>query len=98
MEQGLPDFPLDASLGSHFFHNVTSMNIGYFAIPFESPDSFIRFDVLEQQDVIHELTYARRVRFKKPVDRLDGRQKTNFRHYLLGKTPKNDTILGCFFM
>ncbi|MCR9012458.1 PEP/pyruvate-binding domain-containing protein [Gabonibacter chumensis] len=78
VEQGLPDFPLDASLGSHFFHNVTSMNIGYFAIPFESPDSFIRFDVLEQQDVIHELTYARRVRFKKPLTVwMDGKKQTS---------------------
>ena len=33
VEMGLPDFPLDASLGSHFFHNVTSMNVGYFSVP-----------------------------------------------------------------
>ena len=32
VEIGLPDFYLDASLGSHFFHNVTSMNVGYFSI------------------------------------------------------------------
>ena len=30
VEIGLPNFPLDASLGSHFFHNVTSMSVGYF--------------------------------------------------------------------
>lgn len=32
VEVSLPDFHLDASLGSHFFHNVTSMNVGYFLI------------------------------------------------------------------
>jgi hypothetical protein len=32
VEVDLPDFHLDASLGSHFFHNVTSMNVGYFSI------------------------------------------------------------------
>ena len=35
VEQGLKDYPLDASLGSHFFHNVTSMKVGYFAIPYD---------------------------------------------------------------
>jgi len=67
VEQGLPDFPLDASLGSHFFHNVTSMHIGYFAIPFESPDAFIRFDVLEAQTVVAETTHAKHVRFPSPL-------------------------------
>ncbi len=32
VEIGLPDFHVDASLGSHFFHNVTSMNVGYFSV------------------------------------------------------------------
>ena len=30
------DLPLDASLGSHFFHNVTTMNVGYFSIQDDS--------------------------------------------------------------
>ena len=33
VEADLPDFHVDSSLGSHFFHNVTSMNIGYFTVP-----------------------------------------------------------------
>ncbi len=33
VEADLPDFRVDSSLGSHFFHNVTSMNIGYFTVP-----------------------------------------------------------------
>jgi hypothetical protein len=32
VEADLPDFKVDSSLGSHFFHNVTSMNIGYFTV------------------------------------------------------------------
>ena len=32
VEISLDNYPLDSSLGSHFFHNVTSMNIGYFSI------------------------------------------------------------------
>jgi hypothetical protein len=36
VEVALADFHPDASLGSHFFHNVTSMNIGYFSIDLDS--------------------------------------------------------------
>lgn len=78
VEQGLPNFPLDASLGSHFFHNVTSMNVGYFAIPFESKDTFIDFDILNQQEVVEELTYTRHVRFKAPLTVwMDGKKQSS---------------------
>jgi DNA-binding NarL/FixJ family response regulator len=40
VEADLPDFRVDSSLGSHFFHNVTSMNIGYFTVP-ASGQSFV---------------------------------------------------------
>ena len=33
VEADLPGYHVDSSLGSHFFHNVTSMNIGYFTVP-----------------------------------------------------------------
>ena len=34
VEYATATFQVDASLGSHFFHNVTSLNIGYFTIPY----------------------------------------------------------------
>ena len=78
VEQGLRDFPLDASLGSHFFHNVTSMKVGYFAIPFLSNESFINFDILRQQEIIEELKYSRHVRFKAPLTVwMDGKKQTS---------------------
>ncbi|MFR6541294.1 MAG: PEP/pyruvate-binding domain-containing protein [Butyricimonas virosa] len=78
VEQGLPDFPLDASLGSHFFHNITSMQVGYFAIPFQSADAFINFDILRQQDAIEEFKYSRHVRFKAPLTVwMDGKKQTS---------------------
>lgn len=77
VEQGLPDFPLDASLGSHFFHNVTSMNIGYFAIPFETEHSFINFDLLAEAEVIQELKHIKHVRFPTPLTiTMDGKKQT----------------------
>ncbi|MDR1273158.1 MAG: pyruvate, phosphate dikinase [Odoribacteraceae bacterium] len=78
VEQGLPDFPLDASLGSHFFHNVTSLHVGYFALPYRSDTSFVRFDVLEQQEVVEELAYTRHVRFAEPLTVwMDGRKQSS---------------------
>lgn len=67
VEQGLKDFPLDASLGSHFFHNVTSMNVGYFAIPYESVNSFIRYDLIEQQELVEEKQFVKHIRFRHPL-------------------------------
>lgn len=67
VEQGLKDFPLDASLGSHFFHNVTSMNVGYFAIPYEAGNSFIRFDRIKQQELVEEKEFVKHVRFRHPL-------------------------------
>lgn len=76
VEQGLKDFPLDASLGSHFFHNVTSMRVGYFAVPYDHKESFIQFDVLRKQEVIEELHYACWVRFSSPLTILmDGKKQ-----------------------
>lgn len=63
IEMGLPDFPLDGSLGSHFFHNVTSMNVGYFTIPHNSQDATINMERLVQLPVIEEGKFFRHVRF-----------------------------------
>lgn len=78
VEQGLKDFPLDASLGSHFFHNVTSMNVGYFAIPYESETSFIKFDILKQQQTVEEQEFVRHIRFEKTLTvYMDGKKQVS---------------------
>lgn len=76
VEMGLPDFPLDGSLGSHFFHNVTSMNVGYFAVKHHSKEEKINIDMLEEQPVIEEMTYVKHVRFDEDLKILmDGRSR-----------------------
>ena len=76
VEMGLPNFPLDASLGSHFFHNVTSMNVGYFSIHHNGSNEFVNFEVLNNQYLVNETTYFKHVRFKQPLDILmDGRKQ-----------------------
>ena len=75
VETSLDDFPLDASSGSHFFHNVTSMNVGYFTVQPERSGSFIRYDVLENQPVIRKTQYFRHVRFPDYLNvRMDGKK------------------------
>ncbi len=76
VEIGLHDFPLEGSLGSHFFHNVTSMNVGYFAIPHNSNTSFINMDVLYNQEIVRNTGYVRHVRFEQPLRiMMDGRKR-----------------------
>ncbi len=76
VETSLAEFPLDASLGSHFFHNVTSMNVGYFSIQHDSRTSFIRWDVLQKQELIEETEFVKHIRFKQPVCiMMDGKKR-----------------------
>ncbi|HKI89111.1 MAG TPA: hypothetical protein VKA38_08795 [Draconibacterium sp.] len=46
---GLPDFPPDASFGSHFFLIVTSMNVGYFSIPHNARNARLKIEKLKRQ-------------------------------------------------
>ncbi|MFY9153523.1 MAG: PEP/pyruvate-binding domain-containing protein [Prolixibacteraceae bacterium] len=64
VEMGLKDFPLDGSLGSHFFHNVTSMNVGYFTVPFNSNDAKINMEYLKNMEVVEEGQFIKHVCFE----------------------------------
>jgi hypothetical protein len=77
VEIGLPDFPLDASLGSHFFHNVTSMNVGYFSVPLVDGNEFVNMKLLASREVVLEGKYIKWVRFENALEVLmDGRKRT----------------------
>ncbi|PLX05685.1 MAG: hypothetical protein C0594_06855, partial [Marinilabiliales bacterium] len=76
VETSLKDFPLDASLGSHFFHNVTSLGIGYFSVQPEMSDSYINYNMFEKEKLIQKTKYFRHVQFEKPVlVRMDGKER-----------------------
>jgi len=76
IETSLEGFPLDASSGSHFFHNVTSMNVGYFSINAEMNQGYIKWDFLRNQPVVNQTKYFKHVRFDKPLMiRMDGKQR-----------------------
>ena len=76
VETSLENFPLDASSGSHFFHNVTSMNVGYFTIQSQLKENFVNYELLNKQKICHEGKFFKHVRFTKPfVVEMDGKQR-----------------------
>eukprot|EP01029_Cantina_marsupialis_P014276 TRINITY_DN31582_c0_g1_i1.p1 TRINITY_DN31582_c0_g1~~TRINITY_DN31582_c0_g1_i1.p1 ORF type:complete len:1153 (+),score=71.90 TRINITY_DN31582_c0_g1_i1:9673-13131(+) len=76
VETSFQDYPLEASSGSHFFHNVTSMNIGYCSVHHHSETSFVDYEILRKQKVIGEYGAVRHIRFKKPLTiKMDGKKR-----------------------
>lgn len=76
VETSYNDFPLDASSGSHFFHNVTSMNVGYFTVQPELLKSYIKYDKLDAQKLIYRGKYFKHIQFKKPLSiMMDGKKR-----------------------
>jgi hypothetical protein len=76
VETSLEDFPLDASSGSHFFHNVTSMSIGYFSVQPELGNSYINWELLNKRAILNKTNFCRHVRLKKPlVVKMDGKKR-----------------------
>lgn len=76
VETSLAGFPLDASSGSHFFHNVTSMNVGYFSVQPELSKSYIRFDVLKKQKDLRKTKYFSIVKFDRSLTvKMDGKKR-----------------------
>jgi hypothetical protein len=76
VEVSLPDFPLDASLGSHFFHNVTSMNVGYFSVNQSTRDGHVNWEKLQAAETVEDGDYFRHIRFEKPVTiKMDGKNR-----------------------
>jgi hypothetical protein len=76
VETSLDDFPLDASSGSHFFHNVTSMNVGYFTVQHEQLSSYIKYDDLSEQELVYNGKYFNHVRYKEPLKiMMDGKKR-----------------------
>jgi hypothetical protein len=81
IEMGLPDFQIDASLGSHFFHHVTSMNVGYFSVPYNAQNTKLKIEVLKHQKIIRETEFVKHVEFDKPLTVLmNGRDRKALIH------------------
>ena len=59
VEQGLEDFEIEPSQGTHFLHNVIAMNVGYFNIPYRKKEiGFIDWEWLRQQKTVRRGRYC----------------------------------------
>ncbi|MFX1284599.1 MAG: PEP/pyruvate-binding domain-containing protein [Promethearchaeota archaeon] len=77
IETGLADFHVEHSQGSHFFQNITTANIGYFFIKYNSKKDFIDWDWLNsQKNIVIETEFIRHIRTKDPLlVMIDGRKR-----------------------
>lgn len=75
VETDLEDFRVDASLGSHFFHNITSMNIGYLTVHQQNKRDFIDWDWLKKIKPAEVTEHFVHLKLEKPAPVLmDGKQ------------------------
>ena len=76
IEVGLKDFQVDASQGTHFFHNLMSMNVGYFSIPYNAGNDFLDIDWILKQNEAERKEFFIHYSFEKPlVMKIDGKQQ-----------------------
>ncbi len=74
VEVGLPDFNVDPAQGTHFFQNVTSLNIGCLSIPNET-ESRLDWEWLRKRSVKQITAHLKHVRLNDPLEiRIDGRK------------------------
>jgi len=57
VEVGLEGFDIDPSQGTHFFHNIVAMKVGYFNIPYKSATDFLDWDWIKSQKVVERTKY-----------------------------------------
>jgi CheY-like chemotaxis protein len=76
-------YDVDPSQGAHFFHNITSLGIGYLTIrpgaTLQAPldNSFVDWDWLDAQPAVRETKHLRHIRTPEPIHAvLDGRSGT----------------------
>lgn len=76
VETSIHGFSLDSSLGSHFFHNVISLNVGYFSIDHTSPSSFIDWTKLYDIKPQQKTNYCIHLSFEEPLTiQMDGKKR-----------------------
>jgi hypothetical protein len=73
VEVGLKGFNAEPAQGTHFFQNVTSLNIGCLSVPYQS-DAFIKWEALAGVAPLRTTAYLKHLRWPEPLKiRIDGR-------------------------
>jgi hypothetical protein len=74
VESNIGSFIVDPSQGSHFFHNMISLRMGYFHIKNKSKREFVHWEWLQQQPVFRRGQFIKHLRFDQPLKvKLNGR-------------------------
>jgi len=63
-------------MGSHFFHNITSMNIGYFTVSQGIDESFIDWDYLNSLQPFYESKFIKHIKFENSAEIIMDGKKT----------------------
>ncbi|KAB2968697.1 MAG: histidine kinase [Thermoanaerobaculia bacterium] len=75
VEAGLRDVPVTPSQGSHFFHNLTSFDVGYFTVNPSEGVGTIDWEWLGRQPARSERAHVRHLRLSAPLTvKIDGRR------------------------
>ncbi len=68
VESSIDKLRVDPSQGSHFFHNITSLHIGYLTVdPYRDSRERVDYEYLEAQPAIQEKGVIRHVAFEKEL-------------------------------
>jgi len=67
VEAGFKDFRVTPSQGTHFFQNLTSLNVGYFTVNQNVGEGFVDWDWLAEQEAREEVGCVRHIHFDEPV-------------------------------
>ncbi len=67
VEEGLRNYRVDPSQGTHFFQNLTSFGVGYFTVNAYKDEGVYQKQILDSMPAIEETEYVRHVRFDKPL-------------------------------
>lgn len=67
VESGFRDLRVTPSQGTHFFQNLTSLNIGYFTVNPQAGDGFVDWDWLAAQPAEEDTGFVRHLRLSGPL-------------------------------
>ncbi len=75
VEASQENFTVEASQGSHFFHNLVAMNVGYFTVSHLLDSDFIDWEWLKSLPAKYSGKYAVHVELEKPIHiQIDGKK------------------------
>jgi hypothetical protein len=67
VESALPNFNIEASQGTHFFQNVTSLGVGYLSLNPSQGEGLLDLSELDAMPALVDGEYLRCVEFDKPL-------------------------------